>query len=137
MNVVYLALGSNLQSPQRQLRLAMTALRCLPKTHVLAIAPLYYNPAHGRRAQPNFYNTVVKIVTTLTPYTLLEHCLQIEKNQGRARRIKWQARTIDIDIILYASRRIKTHNLQIPHIHLHERDFVAIPLAALLNHIPL
>lgn|SRR3990167_6467674 len=131
MNVVYLALGSNLNSPKRQLHLAIKALRKLPKTHLLAIAPLYYNKAQGKRAQPNFYNTVVKIITTLNPYCLLDHCLQIEKNQERIRKIKWQARTLDIDIILYATRIIKTPILQIPHMHFTKRDFVCIPLSAL------
>ena len=131
MIISYIALGSNLKSPERQLHQAIHALRQLPCTHVLAIAPFYRNKAFGRRAQPSYCNTVVKISTTLPPQMLLYQCQRIEKRQGRVRRVKWGARTIDLDIILYGNRHINTPTLTIPHPAAVTRDFVQIPLQQL------
>lgn len=128
MIVCYLALGSNLKSPQRQLRRAIDAIRRLPSTEITHIARFYPSKAWGRKVQPSFYNTAVAIRTSLTPEMLLTKCQQIETRQGRCRRIKWGARTLDIDILLYGTRQIKKPKLTIPHPYLLERDFVLIPL---------
>ena len=125
----YIALGSNLKTPTRQLHLGIAAIRNIPSTSVLAVAPFYRNKAIGRKAQPNYCNTVVRIRTSLTPHQLLAQCQRIEKKQGRVRRVKWGARTLDLDIILYGTQRIRTPTLTIPHPRLIERDFVYIPLS--------
>ena len=126
--ITYLALGSNLKIPSKQLHLAIKTLRHTSKIHVLDVAPFYHNKAYGRRAQPNFCNTVVKMMTTLSPQQLLSCCQHIEKKQGRIRRTKWAARTLDIDILFYGSRIIQTNSLIIPHPELIKRAFVLIPL---------
>ena len=133
MNNCFLALGSNLNRPFYQLDRAIKALGHLPRTKVLRSAPFYRNPAFGRKAQPMFYNTVVHLLTGLTPEILLDYCQKIEQKQGRIRLIQWGARTLDIDILLYASRKIKTSKLVIPHPRMDNRDFVQIPLLQLLN----
>lgn len=128
MNVCYLALGSNLNSPCRQLRLAIRQLQNLPNTIVKKIASFYVSKAWGRRTQPDFYNTVIEIRTTLPPERLLFYCQGIERQLGRVRHVKWGARTIDIDILLYEHRIIKFPALIIPHPELLNRDFVLRPL---------
>ena len=131
MSVVYLGLGSNLRSPARQLNRAYQALRTLPKTHRVCMAPFYTNPAWGRKGQPTYCNTAVKLITRLPPQQLLQHCQRIEKKQGRLRKVKWGARTLDIDILLYDNLQIKTKNLTIPHPGIAERLFVRIPLSSI------
>ncbi|MGQ3887759.1 2-amino-4-hydroxy-6-hydroxymethyldihydropteridine diphosphokinase [Legionella sp. CNM-1927-20] len=128
MIVCYLALGSNLNSPERQLRLAIKHLQALPHSYVIRVAPFYVNKAWGRKSQPNFCNTVVALLTTLPPEKLLIACQTIECKQGRVRRVKWGARTIDIDILLYGKQTIKKPFLMIPHPQLLYRDFVLNPL---------
>ncbi|WP_131783028.1 2-amino-4-hydroxy-6-hydroxymethyldihydropteridine diphosphokinase [Legionella gresilensis] len=124
----YLALGSNLNSPERQLRLAIKHLQALPNSYVIKVAPFYANKAWGRKSQPKFYNTVVALLTTLPPEKLLVACQAIENKQGRVRRVKWGARTLDIDILLYDKKTIKKPSLTIPHPFLLYRDFVLNPL---------
>ncbi|MFC3907615.1 2-amino-4-hydroxy-6-hydroxymethyldihydropteridine diphosphokinase [Legionella dresdenensis] len=133
MTLCYLALGSNLKTSERQIRLAIARLRTLPSTRVLEVAELYKNKAWGRRTQPNFCNTVVSIRTNLTPEQLLAQCKKVENRQGRYRRVKYGARTLDVDILFYGNRKINKPDLIIPHPRLHERDFVLIPLQQLLR----
>lgn len=131
MTICYLALGSNLNNPQKQLRLALHSLRKTPRLDLLKVAPLYFNKAFGKKAQPNFYNTVVAITTTLPPQCLLKKCLQIEKAQGRQRKLRWGARTLDIDLIFYGDKMINKPTLIIPHPRYQKRDFVLVPLSQL------
>lgn len=129
----YLGLGSNLRSPERQLRRALLALRCLPSTHVIAVANFYFNKAWGRKAQPDYCNTVVALRTSLKPHYFLAKCQEIEKRFGRIRRVRWGARTLDIDILLFGSQKIQSASLVVPHPLFHQREFVLIPLAEVLS----
>jgi len=90
---------------------------------------LYETLPWGEVNQDNFYNMVVEVRTDLLPTGLLRLCQKIENSLGRERHEKWGPRTIDIDILLYGDAQIDTQNLQIPHPHICERDFVIIPLA--------
>lgn len=92
------------------------------------MARFYPNQAVGRKNQPLFFNTVIAITTTLPPTELLTRCLAIEKKQQRVRKIKWGARTLDIDILFYGQQVIKSKQLIIPHPRWQERDFVMKPL---------
>ncbi|HHF7344017.1 TPA: 2-amino-4-hydroxy-6-hydroxymethyldihydropteridine diphosphokinase [Legionella feeleii] len=127
----YLGLGSNLRSPQRQLRRALNALRTLPSTQVTKVASFYRSSAWGRKAQPDYYNTVVALQTSLTPEQLLTFCQKIERQQGRIRKIRWGSRTLDIDILLFGTRKINSTKIIVPHPRLHLRDFVFVPLLEL------
>lgn len=131
MTCVYLGLGSNLGSAERQLRRALAALRTLPETRLLQVAPFYRNQAWGRKAQPHFINTVAAIQTRLSPRVLLAYCHKIEQSQGRLRQLKWGARTLDIDILLFGSLVLESLHLTIPHSRLLERDFACLPLLAI------
>lgn len=133
MTLCYLALGSNLQNPERQLRKAIASIRSLPSTHLIKVANLYHNKAVGRKAQPDYCNTVVAIQTTLTAHQLLLNCRKIEKKQGRIRTVPWGSRTLDIDILLFGSRKIHSHNLIIPHPRYQQRPFVLIPLSEIAD----
>ncbi|KTD36662.1 2-amino-4-hydroxy-6- hydroxymethyldihydropteridine pyrophosphokinase [Legionella nautarum] len=133
MILCYLGLGSNLDSPERQLRTAIDALRKLPHSRLIEVASFYRNEAWGKKTQPKFTNTVASLRTRLTPQQLLKHCLEIEQKQKRVRKTRWGARTLDIDILLYGSMKINSTKLTIPHPRMHERDFVLKPLQELLK----
>lgn len=133
MNKCYLSLGSNQKCPERQIRQGLKAIKDLPSTAITQVSTLHWTKAWGVSNQPDFCNVVVEIITRLSPERLLSCCQKIEANQGRVRKKRWGPRTLDVDIILYATRRIKTNKLVIPHAHMHVRDFVLIPLSELLN----
>lgn len=128
MTICYLGLGSNLGSPERQLRRAIKALGKLPYSHIINIASFYRSKAWGRKTQPLFFNTVLALHTRLSPLQLLEYCQAIEQQQSRVREVKWGARTLDIDLLLFGSHTIDTPKLKIPHPQITKRDFVFVPL---------
>lgn len=134
MTLCYLALGSNLNGPERQIRLAVNSLRKLRDVQVIKVASLYFNKAWGRKAQPDFCNTVIAVKTILSPELLLKICQKIEHKQGRHRKLRWGSRSLDIDIILYGSLSRNSPELTIPHPRMHERDFVLIPLHEIASH---
>ena len=59
---------------------------------------------------------------------LLAHLRQIEKQQDRERKVRWGARTLDLDIIASDGSWVDTPDLQIPHPRSSEREFVLRPL---------
>lgn len=124
----YLGLGSNLQSPIRQLRIAIKSLQQMQNLCIKKISSLYFNQPIGIKAQPMFYNLVLEITTTIPPLRLLKQLKLIEVQQNRVTKTKWGARTIDIDILFYGTLCIKTKNLTIPHPEIANRDFVLIPM---------
>ena len=58
----------------------------------------------------------------------------IEKTLGRDRtkEIRWGERPIDIDIIFYGQEIVNLPNLTVPHINMHNRAFVLVPLLELI-----
>ena len=62
---------------------------------------------------------------------LLEVCQEIEREAGRDREKgkRWQARTLDVDLIAFGDEEIDEPGLRIPHPRLGERLFVLRPLA--------
>ena len=107
-----------------------TALRSINDQlgSVEVVSGVYETEAWGIMDQPDFYNLAAIISTTLTPQGLMERILAIENSLGRIRKGKWEARLIDIDILYFGNRIVDLANLQIPHPHLQDRNFVLIPL---------
>lgn len=124
----YIALGSNLGDRLQYLSEAVRSLGSCPDIKVSAIASVYETEPVGPADQPNYYNSVIRIETGLSPRALLTRCQEIEKQSKRVRTIKWGPRTLDLDILLYDDQVIRETGLQIPHPRLLERDFVLIPL---------
>lgn len=133
MNRCYLSLGSNQKSPERQIRRAIKAIKALPSTATTQVSSLHWTKAWGVEAQQDFCNIVMEIQTRLPPLLLLQYCQKIETQQGRIRKKPWGPRTLDIDIILYADRRLKTPKLTIPHPLFLSRAFVLEPLSEVLD----
>jgi len=59
---------------------------------------------------------------------LLEILLACETEHGRTREIRWEDRTLDLDILLFGDLKCDTAKLKIPHPEMENRDFVMIPL---------
>lgn len=127
--LVAIGIGSNLNDPVRQVRLALKALGLLPKSRLIASSNLYRNPPMGPQDQPNYVNAAAVMRTHMQASELLLELQRIEQAQGRARREHWGPRSIDLDLLLYGETVIDEPHLSVPHPGLHERVFVLHPLA--------
>jgi 2-amino-4-hydroxy-6-hydroxymethyldihydropteridine diphosphokinase len=126
----YIALGSNLGSREANISAAIEQLVQTPGVQVVTISKLIENPAVGGPADsPAFLNAAARVDTTLGSHALLHRLLEIEKSLGRERRVKWEPRPIDLDLLLYGNQIISSQELVVPHPLMHERRFVLEPLA--------
>jgi len=128
--LAYLLLGSNLGDRLARLAqawhdLATTAGR------IVGQSALYETAAWGVEDQPAFLNQVLALETELDAPTLLAACLAAERQQGRERLVRWAARTLDVDILLFGQEIIATPSLTVPHVALPVRRFALVPLAEL------
>ncbi|PWJ38486.1 2-amino-4-hydroxy-6-hydroxymethyldihydropteridine diphosphokinase [Sediminitomix flava] len=96
---------------------------------ILKSSSIYETDAWGVTDQPAFYNQVILVETELSPRELLSTILEIEKDLGRVRILKWGQRLIDIDILFYDNEIIEEEGLIVPHPYLHDRMFALAPLA--------
>ena len=124
----YVALGSNLDDPQRQVEIAFDLLADLPDTELIARSSLYRSAPFGPVEQPEFVNAVVGLQTSLGASALLEHLQAIETSQGRVRKQRWGPRTLDLDLLVYGAQVIDESRLTVPHPGIAERNFVLLPL---------
>jgi 2-amino-4-hydroxy-6-hydroxymethyldihydropteridine diphosphokinase len=123
----YISLGSNMGDRLQYLKTAVAQIG-LNLGKVVTASKVYEAAAWGYTKQPDFYNQVIEIQTTLSPAQLLEGCLDIEKSLGRTRTKLWGERTLDLDILLYDDRSVQLETLKIPHPYLHLRKFVLVPI---------
>jgi len=125
----FIALGSNLGDPAKQIRSAFRALAELTGTRLVNRSSFYRNPPEGGLNQPEFVNSVAQIETCIRPRELLGHLLEIERAHGRERDYPNAPRTLDLDILLYGGQVMHEPGLTIPHPRMPERAFVLLPLA--------
>ncbi len=126
VKTVYLGLGSNLGDKRKNIKEAIKLLR--REVKVIKVSLLYKTKPVGYADQPDFINAVAEIKTNLTPLRLLRLAKDIEKKMGREKNFRNGPRLIDIDILLFEGKTIKTSQLVIPHPQMCRRSFVLDPL---------
>lgn len=135
MAKVFLLFGSNIGDRQGFINDAIVSVSKEIGT-ILKQSSIFETSAWGNTAQQSFYNSVAIVESTLPPELLLNVILRIEKELGRVRINKWEARSIDIDILYYDDLIFESENLMIPHPLLHQRRFTLVPLVEIApNHI--
>tara|TARA_B110000014_G_C19608439_1_gene322153 strand:+ start:26 stop:505 length:480 start_codon:yes stop_codon:yes gene_type:complete len=128
MSFIYIALGSNLKNPRKQVLNGILSIKKLNGVKLLKESYLYQTPPVGILNQPDFINAVIKISSDLKPQELLKEILNVENDAGRVRDQKNGPRILDLDILLFDDLIINEENLTIPHPRMHERLFVLLPL---------
>ncbi|MCO5231151.1 MAG: 2-amino-4-hydroxy-6-hydroxymethyldihydropteridine diphosphokinase [Chitinophagales bacterium] len=133
LNTAYLSLGSNLGDRKNNLleiaqQLSLHAIEIVQASSIFETKPWGVD-----NQQPNYFNQVLKIYTSLYPFGLMNVLQSIEKNMGRKEKGNYQPRTADIDIILFNDWMIHSDVLQIPHPRFRERQFVLTPLCQIAD----
>lgn len=143
MTEAFIGIGSNKGDRRGYIIRALSLLDETEGVELVKSSSMYECRAHvldGADEQADYLNAVCVVRTSLTPAELLRVCLDIETRCGRTRspETRWEARTLDLDILLYGNQSIKTGSLSIPHDRIAERKFVLVPLAEIRPnlHIP-
>jgi 2-amino-4-hydroxy-6-hydroxymethyldihydropteridine diphosphokinase len=125
---VAIALGSNLGDRRAHLEYAVASLSMLLAN--LAVSS-YHDTAPVGVAGPHpvYLNAVAVGDTTLSPRTLLDALLAIERERGRERPHGNAPRTLDLDLILFGDAVLDEPGLTVPHPRFRERRFVLEPLS--------
>mgnify|MGYP003335734137 CR=1 FL=1 len=134
LTAAFIALGANLGDPLTTLRWAVTELRSLGQ--VKALSRLYRTvPVGGPAGQPEYLNAATCLHTPLSAPDLLAGLHDIEARAGRTRTERWEARTLDLDLILYGQLTSDAPELLLPHPRAWDRAFVLAPLSDLHPHL--
>ncbi|HWH04255.1 MAG TPA: 2-amino-4-hydroxy-6-hydroxymethyldihydropteridine diphosphokinase [Gemmatimonadales bacterium] len=120
---VFVALGSNLGDRAQWLAEARERLSALPETRMVRASSVEETAPLGDVPQGPYLNQMVELETGLEPEALLDACLGIEAALGRERTVRWGPRQIDLDIVRYGDRAVKTGTLTVPHPELPNRPF--------------
>jgi 2-amino-4-hydroxy-6-hydroxymethyldihydropteridine diphosphokinase len=128
---VVIALGSNLGDREWMLRAAVDALRRVVRVVRLG-GMIETEPVDAPAGSPRFLNMVAVGWTRLSPESLLDEMLAIERRLGRRRPAPRNApRTIDLDLILHSANLRRSRRLTLPHLRYLQRPFVIGPLREL------
>ena len=127
MNIIYIQIGSNIGDRKSNILKSMRQIKTKLGT-ICCSSKIYESSPWGYTNQKKFLNSVIKVESEFNPFDTLKIIQEIENNLGRIRKKKWDARIIDLDILLFNDQIINSVNLTIPHPYIQERNFVLVPL---------
>ena len=100
---------------------------------VLRRSSLYDTDPWGGVEGGQFINAVYEVERRNTPEQLMRDLLNIESDLGRRRVKLMEARTCDLDLLLWGDAVIDSPTLKVPHPRMSDRKFVLIPLCELIS----
>lgn len=122
---IYLGIGSNIEA-EKNIIAGLESLEILFSK--LEISPTYLAPAFGFDGDA-FHNLVVSAETDLPIEEIVSALRQIEFDHGRPKQaVKFSARSLDIDLLLYGDYVGKAGGYNIPRSDIDKFDFVLRPL---------
>ena len=125
----YIALGSNLGDRAAHLAYAVEALEATEGIAQLVCSSVFETDPVGGPPQGAYLNAVVALRTDLEAPELLARMLSIEQARHRKRSgVPNEARSLDLDLLLYGQACINLPGLRVPHPRMQDRAFVLLPL---------
>ncbi len=137
--MAYVGVGSSL-FPRKNIPRALRLLAAAPGAVLTRISTFYRTPplpAPGTdpatvAEDPDFYNGVLELRTTLPPQHLRKLLSRIEEGLGRVREEdRYAPRVMDLDLLFH------TDDPEVLHEDVRRRPWVAIPLGELAPELPL
>jgi 2-amino-4-hydroxy-6-hydroxymethyldihydropteridine diphosphokinase len=127
--------GGNVGTEAEIIERFVRAREAFAKLGDVKSAALYRTAAIGP-VQPAFLNTAIRVRWgDAIPSEVIQTVLEIERLLGRDRRgeARFGPRTIDLDVLVWGTREIRTPELEIPHPRIAERRFALQPLIDLVG----
>jgi 2-amino-4-hydroxy-6-hydroxymethyldihydropteridine diphosphokinase len=125
---VTLGIGGNIGDVRRRFEHLFFYLKRDKQVEVVKTSLILKNPPFGYREQDDFFNSIIVLKTAMQPKAFLAYLHRVEKRFGRRRSFANAPRTLDLDILFFDNRIVKTEDLTIPHASWSERESVVIPL---------
>lgn len=123
--LAYIGLGSNLGDRAANINLALNEIANSDNIFLAKFSKMIETKPLAGMKQPDYFNCVAQLKTSLTPEKLLDKLQFIEDKLGRTRNNQPNSsRTIDLDILLYDEIIVDHPKLKIPHPQMHMRSFV-------------
>lgn len=131
--MIFIGIGANLASPRfgSPRNACEAALKEVEKQGITLLrrSRWYRSEPVPVSDQPWYINAVAALETDLAPAELLARLHEIEAEFGRVRKVRNEARIIDLDLLAYGTRVSGDGEVPIlPHPRLSERAFVVLPL---------
>lgn len=128
-NTAYLSIGSNKGNKIGNLKRALDRLDKDKGICVDGVSAFYKTAPQNYTDQDWFVNAALKIKTLYSPGQLLDRLKIVEGELDKdGKPFRFGPRIIDLDIIYYGDRVVKTERLELPHPRAHQRCFVLKPL---------
>jgi len=128
MTNCFISIGSNMDDRLKNISEAIALIDNDLECVVHCCSPIYKNEAMYNLNLDYFYNSVIRIDTLRSAWSLLSILKEIEIKLGRKnQKTRYCARPIDLDILTYGKHVIESEELTIPHLHIKERNFVLKP----------
>ncbi|ADE38781.1 2-amino-4-hydroxy-6-hydroxymethyldihydropteridine diphosphokinase [Candidatus Puniceispirillum marinum] len=129
---IYLGIGANLtpdgfNSPQAGCEAALDGLSGY-SIDIIKISRWFESAPVPVSDQPWFKNAVIHATTSLNAAETLTALHKVEAQFGRQRRIRNEARVLDIDLLDFGGMHSDDESLLLPHPRMHQRAFVLLPL---------
>ncbi len=123
-----IGIGGNIGDVRRRFEHLFVFLKRDKRVELLQTSLILKNPPFGYLNQEDFFNSIIIVQTSMQPKVFLDYLMRLEKKFARQRSFADAPRTLDLDIIFFDNRIVKTPTLQIPHVAWHTRESVLIPL---------
>jgi 2-amino-4-hydroxy-6-hydroxymethyldihydropteridine diphosphokinase len=130
--LAFIALGSNLGDPKRNVLQAMDRLEELTDFPLFRSSLWQSTPVDCPPGSPMFVNAVVGLMpgANETPERLLDKLQSLEQELGRRpKTVLNEPRTLDLDLIAFRQETRDSARLTLPHPRAHLRRFVLQPLS--------
>ena len=123
-----ISLGANLGNVRETMKLAQQMLQDEFQGDELRFSRLYRTPpVGGPDGQGDFLNGIVALRSDRDAWSIWESVKRVEAGLGRHRLHRWEARRIDVDVLLHDQETIWTPHFKVPHPRMCMRSFMLIP----------
>lgn len=131
MSRCLISFGANLGVPAVTIGQAVQSIREMLGERLMSLdvsRPVRTPAVGGPTGQPPFVNAVAALqVVDCSAWDVWHIVREVEHKLGRVRQERWEARRIDVDVLLFDDQRIWTPQFKLPHPRMVMRRFILEP----------
>jgi 2-amino-4-hydroxy-6-hydroxymethyldihydropteridine diphosphokinase len=124
-------IGGNVGDVKRRFEHLFFYLKKDSRVSLIETSLILKNPPFGFLDQDDFFNSIIVLKVNMQPHAFLSYLMRLEKRFGRKRSFANAPRTLDLDILFFDNKLIKTDKLTVPHPEWSKRASVVVPLAGM------